>query len=83
MDLSPELINYMEQSLSSDVSSLSSSQYISHRLWNKILLYSEKHRHCSMRGCIQTFPDWVDNEIDNSNKHSLRSNTKGYGVKTH
>jgi hypothetical protein len=28
-----------------------------------------------MRGCIQKFPDWVDNEINNNNKHSLRSNT--------
>jgi hypothetical protein len=36
------------------------------------------------RGCIQKFPDWVDNEINNNNnKHSLRSNTKGYGDKTH
>jgi hypothetical protein len=36
-------------------------------------------------GCIQKFPDWVDNEINNnsSNKHSLRSNTNGYGGKTH
>jgi hypothetical protein len=33
-------------------------------------------------GCVQKFPDWVDNEINN-NKHSLRSNTKGYGGKTH
>jgi hypothetical protein len=32
--------------------------------------------------CIQKFPDWVDNEINN-NKHSLRSDTKGYGGKTH
>jgi hypothetical protein len=29
------------------------------------------------------FPDWADNEINNNNKHSLRSNTKGYGGKTH
>jgi hypothetical protein len=37
-----------------------------------------------VRRCIQKFPDWVDNEINNSNyKHSLRSNTKGYGGKTH
>jgi hypothetical protein len=37
-----------------------------------------------VRGCIQKFPDWVDNEINNNNnKHSLRSNTKGYGGKTH
>jgi hypothetical protein len=40
----------------------------------------------NVRGSIQKFPDWVDNEIDdnnnNNNKHSLRSNTKGYGGKT-
>jgi hypothetical protein len=37
-----------------------------------------------MRGCIQKFPDWVDNEIYTyNNKHLLRSNTKGYGSKTH
>jgi hypothetical protein len=34
-------------------------------------------------GCIQKFPEWIDNEINNNNKHSLRSNTKGYGGKTH
>jgi len=33
-------------------------------------------------GCIQKFWDWVSNEINN-NKHSLRSNTKDYGSKTH
>jgi hypothetical protein len=34
---------------------------------------------------IQKFPDWVDNEITNkqTNKHSFRSNTKGYDDKTH
>jgi hypothetical protein len=31
----------------------------------------------------QKFPDWVDNEINNKNKHSLRRNTKGYDGKTH
>jgi hypothetical protein len=31
---------------------------------------------------ISKFPDWIYNEINN-NKHSLRSNTKGYGGKTH
>jgi hypothetical protein len=37
-----------------------------------------------VRGYIQKFPDWVDNEINNSNdKLSLRSNKKGYGGKTH
>jgi hypothetical protein len=35
------------------------------------------------RWCIQKFPDWAGNEINNNNKHSLRSNTKGYGGKTH
>jgi hypothetical protein len=35
-----------------------------------------------VRGYIQKFPNWVVNEINN-NKHSLRSNTKGYGGKTH
>jgi hypothetical protein len=36
-----------------------------------------------LRRCIQKFPEWVGNEINNNNKHSLRSNTKGYGGKTH
>jgi hypothetical protein len=37
-----------------------------------------------IRGCIQKFPDWVDNEIyAYNNKASLRNNTKGYGGKTH
>jgi hypothetical protein len=40
--------------------------------WNKHYIW----------GYMQKFPDWVDNEINN-NKHSLRSNTKGYGGKTH
>jgi hypothetical protein len=35
-----------------------------------------------LRGCIQKFPDSVDNEIyAYNNKHSLRSNTKSYGGK--
>jgi hypothetical protein len=30
------------------------------------------------------FPDWVNNEVyAYNNKHSLWSNTKGYGGKTH
>jgi hypothetical protein len=32
-------------------------------------------------GVSKKFPDWVDNEINNS-KYSLTSNTKGYGGKT-
>jgi hypothetical protein len=36
----------------------------------------------TIRGCIQKFPDWIDNVTNNNNnKHSLRSNTKGYGGK--
>jgi hypothetical protein len=45
----------------------------------------------NLRDYIQKFPGWVDNEINNNNndddddddKHLLRSNTKGYGGKTH
>jgi hypothetical protein len=44
----------------------------------------ETYRKVRLRGCVQKFPDWVDNEIyAYNNKHSLRSNTKGYGGKTH
>jgi len=50
---------------------------------NFYLLKGENSYHIKhVRGCIQKFPDCVDNEINN-NKHSLRSNTKGYGGKTH
>jgi hypothetical protein len=42
------------------------------------------HAPAALRMCIQKFPDWVDNEIyAYNNKHSLRSNTKRYGNKTH
>jgi hypothetical protein len=56
-------------------------------------LYMEGGKNCfksqvfCVRGCIQNFSYWVDNEInnmnDNYNKHSLRSNTKVRGGKTH
>jgi hypothetical protein len=37
-----------------------------------------------LRGCIQKLSDWVDKDINkNNNKHLLRSNTMGYGGKTH
>jgi hypothetical protein len=40
--------------------------------------------HLDLRGCIQKFPDWVYNDVyAYNNKHSLGSNTKGYGGKTH
>jgi len=35
-----------------------------------------------IRGCIKKLLDWDNNEI-NDNKHSLRSNKKGYGGKTY
>jgi hypothetical protein len=38
----------------------------------------------NLQGCVQKFPDWVDNEMyPYNNKHSLINNTKGYGGKTH
>jgi hypothetical protein len=48
--------------------------------------YTLAHTH--IRGCIQKFPDLVDNEKkkkkkNNNNKHSLRSKTKAYGGKIH
>jgi hypothetical protein len=44
------------------------------RFWDRTL----------MRGCIQKFPNWVDNEIYTyNNKNSLTSNIQGYGGKTH
>jgi hypothetical protein len=43
-----------------------------------------RHEDDAVRGCIQKFPDRVDNEIyAYNNKHSSRSNTKCYGGKTH
>jgi hypothetical protein len=36
-----------------------------------------------LRGCIQKFPDWLNKIYAYNNKYSLRSNTKGYGGKTH
>jgi hypothetical protein len=48
-----------------------------------ILGYFTGLTHTHTQECIQKFPDWVDNEIYAwNNKHSLRSNTKGYGGKT-
>jgi hypothetical protein len=51
--------------------------------YQQMQLYIKHSQRSTVRGCIQTFPNWVDNEINNNNKHSLRSNTKGYGGKTH
>jgi hypothetical protein len=52
------------------------------------LQVKEKNTHtrtkARARGCIQKFPDWVDNEIYAYLRYySLRSNTKDYGDKTH
>jgi hypothetical protein len=42
------------------------------------------HTHTHIRGCIQMFPDWVDNEIYAYLWYcSFRSSTKGYGGRTH
>jgi hypothetical protein len=50
----------------------------------KIIEWKQLRTYVCIRGCIQKFPDWLDNEIyDNINKHSLRSNANGYGSKTH
>jgi hypothetical protein len=48
---------------------------------NENTLKKKKGRTEYIRGYVQKFPDWVDNEINN--KHLLRINTKGYGGKTH
>jgi hypothetical protein len=48
--------------------------------------YSCEFKELQIWGCIQKFPEWVDNELNNNNnnnKHSLRSNTKAYGGNTH
>jgi D-alanyl-D-alanine carboxypeptidase len=42
--------------------------------------YTNKNK--TILGCIQKFPDWVDNEINN-NKNTLSSNKKVSGGKTH
>jgi hypothetical protein len=55
-------------------------------LRQKWMLWDAKLLECVvyLRGCIQKFPDWIDNEIyAYNNKHSLRRNTKCYGGKTH
>jgi hypothetical protein len=52
------------------------------KLLRKLLGPERDEWSVTLRGCIQNFPDWVDNERNN-NKHSPRSNTKGYGDKTH
>jgi hypothetical protein len=52
--------------------------------WMHTHTYMHTHTHKHTRECIEKFPDWVDNEIyAYKNKHSLRSNKKGYGGKTH
>jgi hypothetical protein len=50
-----------------------------HRFGIKVLNWLHFHKFVNkIRGCIQTFPDWVDKEIyAYNNKHSLISNTKG------
>jgi hypothetical protein len=46
--------------------------------------YFASFRYIALRGCIQKFPDWVDNEMYAYLwYYSLTSNTKSYGGKTH
>jgi len=40
-----------------------------------------KEDHSYIQECIQKFPDWVNNEVNN--KLLFQNNTKGYGGKTH
>jgi hypothetical protein len=49
-----------------------------------IILWGALHQRNfdEMQEVIQKFSDWADNEMNN-NKHSLRSNTKGCGDRTH
>jgi hypothetical protein len=61
----------------SPIFSTSSRQNLTSTCYMSPIFFSE-----TLRGCNQKFRDWVDNEINN-NKHSLRSNTKGYGGKPH
>jgi len=48
---------------------------------SSIMAMKKRNKYKEYKGWSQKFPDWVDNEINN-NKHTLRSNTKGYGGKT-
>jgi hypothetical protein len=59
---------------------INGTRHVSHRsTFHTTEVSGNKH----VRGYIQKFPDWVYNEINNKNKHSLRSNTKFYGGETH
>jgi hypothetical protein len=58
------------------------NRYTNSRFYSLESAFLQQNTH--RQGCIQMFPDWVDNEIyAYKNKHSLRSNTKVYGGKTH
>jgi hypothetical protein len=67
---------------------LSTRVQIPFEAWTFVTLFyhimTQALRKADIRRRIQKFSDWVDNEINsNNNKHSLRSNTKCYGGKTH
>jgi hypothetical protein len=57
--------------------SVANATYINRQNQSYFDQFQQKFR-TNIRECIQKFPDWVDNEINNNNnnKHSLRSNTK-------
>jgi len=51
---------------------------------NRLLKIADRHKWLYLRGHIQKLLDWVNIEIYvNLWYYSLRSNTKGYGGKTH
>jgi hypothetical protein len=44
------------------------------KLCTSAILYSVAWGNWKIRGCIQTFPDWVDNEINNNNNNNNNNN---------
>jgi hypothetical protein len=58
-------------------------KYITNRFLENILLIKTNKININIDPVKGMGIFWVDNEINSSNKHSLRSNTKGYGGKTH
>jgi len=66
------------------------SHYIIFQLWTNVQIFTKVLlMPLKILGSNQKCPDRADNEINNNNnnnnnnKHSLRSNTKSYGGKTH
>jgi hypothetical protein len=67
-----------------EVSKISKKILEKYDYFNEVTMDAAWSSETLIRGCIQKFPDWVDDEIYGyNNKHSLRNNTKGYGGKSH